>query len=126
MIYSWDEYHDLADHDITTVREYLIDDLLAYQAYLKCHMIIVFDGYRVQGNTGTKLKQNDVEIVYTRTNETADEYIQRIAYELRNTYELTVATSDALIQNAVFAQGALRMSARELHSRMEAVKKQFQ
>ena len=125
MIYSWEEYHDLADQDITTAREMLIDELMAYQAYLKWHMIIVFDGYRVQDNYGTRQKMHDVEIVYTRTNETADEYIERITRELRDTYEMTVASSDGLIQNAIFAHGALRMSARELQSRMELLKKQF-
>ena len=29
-------------------------------------------------------------------------------------YDITVASSDGLIQNAIFAQGAKRMSAREL------------
>ena len=125
MIYSWEEYHELADQDITTAREMLIDELMAYQAYLKWHMIIVFDGYRVQDNLGTRQKMHDVEIVYTRTNETADEYIERITRELRDTYEMTVASSDGLIQNAIFAHGALRMSARELQSRMELLKKQF-
>ncbi len=125
MIYSWEEYHELADQDITTAREMLIDELMAYQAYLKWHMIIVFDGYRVQDNYGTRQKMHDVEIVYTRTNETADEYIERITRELRDTYEMTVASSDGLIQNTIFAHGALRMSARELQSRMELLKKQF-
>ena len=125
MIYSWDELKELGETDITTAREMLIDELLAYQAYLKWHMIIVFDGYKVQGNTGTRIRQKNTEIVYTRTNETADEYIQKIAAELRNTYDITVASSDALIQNAVFAQGALRMSSRELLSRIELLKKEF-
>jgi predicted RNA-binding protein with PIN domain len=125
IIYSWDEYHELADKDITTAREMLIDELMAYQAYIIQHMIIVFDGYRVQGNYGTHLKQNDTEIVYTKTDETADEYIERITRELKDTYEMTVASSDGLVQNAIFAHGALRMSARELQSRIEMLKKQF-
>lgn len=125
MIYSWDELHELGETDITTAREILIDELLAYQAYLRWHMIIVFDGYKVQGNYGTRQKQNDTEIIYTRTNETADEYIEKLSRELRDTYDITVATSDALIQNAIFAHGALRMSARELKSRIELLKKQF-
>jgi len=63
MIYSWDELKELGQTDITTAREMLIDELLAYQAYLKWHMIIVFDGYKVQGNSGTRLRQKNVEIV---------------------------------------------------------------
>lgn len=125
IIYSWDEYHEMAQKDITTAREMLVDELLAYQAYTRQHMIIVFDGYRVQGNYGTRIRQNDVEIVYTRTDETADEYIERITRELKNTYEMTVASSDALVQNAIFAHGALRLSARELKSRIELMRNRF-
>ena len=58
-------------------------------------------------------------IVYTKTNETADSYIEKISADLKKSYNLTVATSDELIQNAVFAHGALRISAREMKLRLE-------
>ena len=125
MIYSWDEFHEIAQTDITTAREMLIDELLAYRAYLGCHMFIVFDGYKVQGNYGTRLKQKDAEIIYTRTNETADACIEKLTYDLKGKYEMTVASSDSLVQNAILAHGALRLSSRELVSRIELMKKQF-
>ena len=40
-------------------------------------------------------------------------------------YRLTVASSDGLIQNAIFAHGALRLSARELHAQIKAVDPMF-
>ena len=88
-------------------------------------MIVVFDGYKRKDNYGSHQKQGMFEVVYTKTGETADEYIEKLTSELSRSYELTVATSDALIQNAVFAQGAVRISARMLEEEILRVKKMF-
>ena len=109
----------LAEIDITTAREKLIDELFSYQAYLGHRMILVFDGYRRPDNYGTSYRRGkDMKIVYTRTNQTADQYIEEITGEMKKKYNLIVVTSDNLIQNAVFAQGAMRMSARELENQI--------
>ena len=71
------------------------------------------------------MKKGSLTIVYTKTDETADAWIERAGYEYRNTYALSVATSDGLIQNAVFSQGALRISARELKERIDFVNQQI-
>ena len=119
MIYGWDSMKALAEIDITTAREKLIDELFSYQAYLGHRMILVFDGYRRPDNYGTSYRRGkDMKIVYTRTNQTADQYIEEITGEMKKKYNLIVVTSDNLIQNAVFAQGAMRMSARELENQI--------
>ena len=53
-------------------------------------------------------------IVYTRTDQTADAWIEKTIAGLKGKYDMTVVTSDGLIQNAVLAAGAKRMSSREL------------
>ncbi len=125
MIYSWDDLKEEARENLYGAREHLVDRLLNLQAYRKVKMMIVFDGYRVQGNIGTKITSKDVTIVYTKTDETADEFIEKTAYDLKGKYNLYVATSDGLIQNAVFAQGANRIPARQLIQEIEALEKQF-
>ena len=125
MIHGFEATRHLAEADITVARERLIDELAAYQAYVRIRMIIVFDGYKRKDNYGSYLKQGMFEVVYTKTGETADEYIEKLTSELSRSYELTVATSDALIQNAVFAQGAARISARMLEEEILRVKKMF-
>lgn len=121
MIFEWEDLKELAREDLYDAREKLITRLMNYQAYADVPMTIVFDGYRVRDNYGTVQKMGKVEVVYTRTDETADQRIEKMAYDLHEDYMLTVVSSDSLIQNAVFAQGALRMSSRELHSRIEAM-----
>ncbi len=65
-------------------------------------------------------------VIFTEEEETADSYIERLSAEL-NTSQLTVsvATSDLNEQWAVFSQGALRVSARELEQRVSAGKKEL-
>ena len=125
MIHGFASTRYLVEEDLSSAREHLIDELAAYQAYVKIRMIVVFDGYKRKDNYGSSMKQGLFEVVYTRTGQTADEYIEKLASELSRSYELTVATSDALIQNAVFAQGAVRISARMLEAELERVKKMF-
>ncbi|MBQ2688833.1 MAG: NYN domain-containing protein [Solobacterium sp.] len=118
MIYDWDDLKEEAKHNISGAREHLIDILANYQAYTKVKMIIVFDGYHVQGNTGTRTEYPGLTIVYTRADQTADSYIEKITSDLKGQYRFTAATSDGLIQNSVKAHGGLRISARELRTRI--------
>ena len=63
-------------------------------------------------------------MIFTEEDETADSYIERLAAQLntgRN--QVSVATSDLNEQWTIFAQGALRVSARELEKRTAVVKK---
>ena len=63
-----------------------------------------------------------MKIIYTRKTETADEYIQRKVKELSDKYNITVISSDSLIQISVFSDGANRMSSRALFGELERLK----
>lgn len=124
MIYSWDELKELSRFNIGTARDRLIDLIVNYQGYKNCKVILVFDAYRVKDNPQTTYHNSNTSIVYTKSSQTADSYIEKIVHDLKNKYRLIVATSDGLVQNAIFAQGASRMSARELEARVNNVNKQ--
>ncbi len=113
-LYSWESLKMYRNDELSIGRERLIDMLFAYQAYLEYPMILVFDGYQRQDNIGSVTRRGDVEIVYTRTDVTADAWIEKTVKEDMKKYDMTVVTSDGLIQNAVLAHGAKRMSSREL------------
>ena len=62
--------------------------------------------------------------MFTEEEETADSYIERLSAELNSDprKQVSVATSD-LNGNGFFFTGALRVSARELEERTNAIKK---
>ena len=52
IIFSWEELSDLAEWDMAGARGKLMDILSNYQGYKKYTVILVFDAYKVEGNTG--------------------------------------------------------------------------
>ena len=119
IIGDWDELKRLRDKDMAQARDLLIERMAEYQAYTGPKVIIVFDAYEIPGKE-TKLKKFKVEVIFTKENETADERIERLIKKLKNVKtQVYVATSDYTEQRTIFAQGALRISARELKMELE-------
>ncbi|GKU84928.1 NYN domain-containing protein [Niallia sp. NCCP-28] len=121
IIGAWSELNELKVSDLSAARDSLVEKMAEYQAYSGYRVIVVFDAYYVRG-TETKYKNYKVEVIFTRENETADERIEKLAQELNNrATQVHVATSDFTEQWAIFGQGALRISARELQLEMENI-----
>ena len=122
MIGAWKELRPLRDTNFEEARNRLINLMAEYKAALARRVIIVFDAHLVPGVQQTYV-QNEVEIVYTRKNETADEWIEKITKELKGRMtQIYVATSDLTEQNVIFGNGALRKSARELEIEVELIR----
>lgn len=121
IIFAWDELKDLANVNLDGARGALQDILSNYQGYKKCHLIVVFDAYKVKGNRGSVEKYNDIYVVYTKEAETADAYIEKTVKEMGKKYRVTVATSDRLEQMIVVGEGAHRLSARDFYAEVERV-----
>ncbi|MDU2242283.1 MAG: NYN domain-containing protein [Paenibacillus sp.] len=126
MIGGWPELAALSKQDLQAARDRLLERLADYQAFSGRKVIVVFDAYRVPG-LGKAYSQNKVEMVFTKEKETADECIERLVVELSHRRrQIYVATSDMVEQHVIFAQGALRVSARELLIQVEQSEKEIQ
>ena len=121
IIFAWQELKELAEINIDSARDKLIEKLANYQGYKGCKLILVFDAYKVRGGKENVIKQGDMWIVYTKEAETADRYIAKASLELTGKGMVRVATSDALIQMIIFGSGAVRTSARELEAEVKYV-----
>ena len=62
-------------------------------------------------------------VIALKIMQAADSYIEKAVHDLKKKQELSVATSDGLIQNAILANGAKRISARELEIAVKNVNK---
>ena len=113
VIFDWEELHALADRDLSAARERLMDTLCGWAAFTHTRVVLVFDGYKVPGNTGEKFDYRGIHVVYTRERETGDMYIERFLQQVGKNDRVRVVTSDGLIQLSAVRTGAMRMSSAE-------------
>lgn len=119
IIFAWDQLKELAKINMDSAREALIEILSNYQGYKKCHIIAVFDAYRVKGGERHYEKHDDVDVIYTAEAETADMYIEKTAHEKAKEYLVRVATSDRLEQMIIVGSGAFKVSADKFRAEVE-------
>lgn len=125
IIFAWDELSELAKQNIDSARGKLMDILCNYQGMKKCHLILVFDAYRVQNHQTEILDYHNIHVVYTKEAETADQYIEKFAHENAAKYSITVATSDGLEQIIIRGKGCQLLSAREFHAEVKNMEKEI-
>ena len=125
IIFAWDELKTIAKDSLDAARKTLCDLLCDYQGYKKCHVIAVFDAYKVKGGLGSVEKYHNIHVVYTKEAETADAYIEKATYEIGKKHRVKVATSDGPEQLIILGHGALRLSASNFREEMEQVRGQI-
>ena len=125
IIFSWDDLHALAQDSMDAARQSLMNTLCNYQAYRRCEVILVFDAYRVPGQTGVVERYHNIHVVYTKEAETADMFIEKVSYEISGRRNVRVATSDGIEQIIILAHGAQRISARAYGDKVEQVERQI-
>lgn len=114
IIFAWEDLKELAQINIESARNKLMDILCNYQGYKGMTLILVYDAYKVKGNPGDISKYHNIYVVYTKEAETADMYIEKTVHEIGRRHNVTVATSDGLEQMIIMGAGAQRMSAQGL------------
>lgn len=126
IIYAWPELKEIADENMDGAKIKLLDLLSNYRWIRNCEIIVVFDAYRVEGHREEVMDYYSIHVVYTREAQTADEYIEKFAYDNKRKYDITVATSDSLQQIIVQGEGCALLSARELKAEVIQANKRLQ
>ena len=125
IIFAWESLAAIAKEDLEAARRQFCDTLSSYAGYKKCRVVLVFDGWKVKGNLGEKAQFHNIQVVYTKENETGDSYIESLVEEIGSNYNVRVATSDSLVQLSSLRSGVIRVSARELQQEIEETKKEM-
>ncbi len=125
IIFAWEELKKVAQDNLDTARQLLMNLLSNYQGYRQCEVILVFDAYKVPGNPGEVSRFHNIYVVYTKEAETADAYIEKATYEIGRRHKVRVATSDNLEQLIILGHGAIRVSADLFRAEVEQVGEQI-
>jgi uncharacterized protein len=119
VIFAWPELRKLHARRTSLAREALIKRLRDYQDWTGVRVVVVFDG------KGRKIEATsdpaDVQVFYSRTGQTADAIIERLASKYAKRFELIVATSDSMEGETVEACGAEWISPEVLSGLLEPV-----
>ena len=121
IIFAWDELNALAAENLEGARAKLMEIMCNYQGFCGCHLILVFDAYKVKGNPGSVEQFHNISVVYTKEAETADMYIEKTTKEIARKKRVRVATSDGMEQIIILGHGATRISARAFQEEVKRV-----
>ncbi len=103
-IFGWPEMERLHTRRSSLARDALVRKLRDYQDYTGIRTVVVFDG---KGSVASDQSEpHGVQVFYSRSGQTADAIIERLASRYAEKFELVVATSDRLEQETVSACGA--------------------
>lgn len=125
VIFSWDNLKKLAADNIDGARTALINILCNYQGFKKCELILVFDAYKVKGNSREIETVNGISIVYTKEAETADMYIEKTSHKLAKNNRVRVVTSDGMEQLIILGNGALRVPSRMFYDEVREAQEEI-
>lgn len=150
VIFSWEELKALAGDNIDAARDALIQELTNFCSMIEGDVIAVFDAYRVKGRPGTFSDFQNIKLVYTAEEQTADQFIERfvnmagsgfknssdvnvhipetIKTSLKKKDEklkIAVVTSDATEQVVAMGQGCKLISSGDFKQRYEDMKRQM-
>ena len=121
VIFAWPELRKLHARRSALAREALIKRLRDYQDWTGVHVVVVFDG------KGRKVEATsdpaDVQVFYSRTGQTADAIIERLASKYAKRFELMVATSDSMEGETVEACGAEWISSEALRGILSSARR---
>lgn len=113
VVFSWDELSEIAKSNINGAAGRLIDIVSNYSALTGIKAILVFDAYKVKDHKTEEIDYSNIKVVYTKTAETADHYIERYAHENGKKYDIHVVTSDGVEQIIIRSEGCRLISSRD-------------
>ena len=113
LIYSDEDLKKTAEYSLEKARDDLMNLLSNYVSFTKTELVLVFDAYLVEDGKGTEFMHDGYKVVYTKADQTADTYIEKIMYELGPDYSIRLVTGDRLLQFSAVHSGISRMTAKE-------------
>jgi uncharacterized protein len=119
IIHAWPSLKRLLGVSLEAARDKLIERLSVYGLVTGADVTVVFDSHQKASGTNAEQLVEGVRVIFTRRGNSADQVIERIAYEAAGAGGVvTVATSDHLQSDMVRGMGGAVISATELERRV--------
>jgi predicted RNA-binding protein with PIN domain len=120
LLHNWPELAPGKPRHSMEARDELIRILTLYRDATSTPITIVFDG--AGKSAGTAFPSTpDLEILYSRTGQTADQIIERVAARMSSFGEVLAVTDDFAERDTVFYQGGMASSCSNFIAGVERV-----
>lgn len=119
IIHAWPSLKRLLGVSLEAARDKLIERLSVYGLVTSANVTVVFDSHQKAARNNAEQLVEGVRVIFTRRGHSADQVIERIAYEATGSGGVvTVATSDHSQSDMVRGMGGAVISATELERRV--------
>lgn len=119
LLFADKHLNELSKESLEEARRELENLLAGYSIYVKKQIVVIYDGHYVKDNRGDEFLRDNLGIVFTRENETADSRIESLSFTLSERFKLTVVTSDFAEQTLVLMNEIERVGSREFLNRLK-------
>jgi predicted RNA-binding protein with PIN domain len=105
LLHSWPELAPGRPRHSAAARYELIRRLTLYQDAIGTPITIIFDGTGAKGGTGVAPSKPELEVLYSRSGQTADQMIERAVCRFTQYGEVLAVTDDGAERETVLSVG---------------------
>jgi predicted RNA-binding protein with PIN domain len=110
LLHNWPELAPGQPRHSAAARDELIHVLTRYQDAIHTPITIVFDGGGAPAGAPRPDSTPELEVIYSRAGQTADDIIERVAFRIRDFGEALAVTDDNAERDTVLAMDGLATS----------------
>jgi len=118
VIFAWPDLAEIHRRNTASARENLVRRLTGLQDSSEWEVAVVFDGRGAKASSDSV--PHGIAVFYSKSGQTADEIIERLAAKYAATCDVTVATDDHMERTTVEALGGMSISTDQLLSEMDS------
>jgi len=121
LLHNWPELAPGKPRHSAAARDELIRTLTLYRDAISTPLTIVFDGANAPAAAPPPHSTPELEVLYSRAGQTADDIIERVAFRMRDYGEVLVVTDDYAERDTVLSLDGLATSCRNFIRDVEKV-----
>ncbi len=110
LLHSWPELAPGRPRHSAAAREALLGILTQYRDAVGTPITVIFDGGGAPPGTPKLPTTREMEVLYSKAGQTADQMIERAAYRFRAYGEVLVITNDLAERDTVIGMGGMAQS----------------
>ena len=118
VIFAWPDLAEIHQRNTASARENLVRRLTGLQDSTEWEVAVVFDGRGAKASSESE--PSGIAVFYSRSGQTADEIIERLAAKYAASCEVTVATDDHMERTTVEALGGMSISTDQLLAEIQS------